>query len=139
MTIKLQQKANRIKKILPSIISNSQSGFIKGRYIGENVRLIQECINYFNNSNDPGLIFFADFEKAFDSLDHSFMFSCLENMNFGESLIQWVKLFYTDINSIIINNGFFSNSLKIELGVRQGCPLSSSLLIICIKYLSHHI
>ncbi|KAH3691423.1 hypothetical protein DPMN_194186 [Dreissena polymorpha] len=57
------------------------------------------------------------------------MFSCLENINFGESLIQWIKLFYTDINSIIINNGFFSNR----------CPLSSSLFIICIEYLSHHI
>ena len=60
-------------------------------------------------------------------------------MNFGESLIQWVKLFYTDINSLIINNGFFSNSFNIERGVRQGCPLSSSLFIICIEYLSHHI
>ena len=67
------------------------------------------------------------------------MFSCLENMNFGESLIKWVKLFYTDINSIIINKGFFSNSFNIERGVRQGCPLSSSLFIICIEYLSHYI
>ena len=72
--------ANRIKNILPSIISSSQSGFIKGRYIGENVRLIQECINYFNNTNKSGLIFFADFEKAFDSLDHAFMFTCLEKI-----------------------------------------------------------
>ena len=131
--------SNRIKKILPSTISSSQSGFIKGRYIGENVRLIQECINFFNNTNKSGLIFFADFEKAFDSLDHSFMFTCLEKMNFGENMIKWVKLFYTDINSLIINNGFFSDSFNIGRGVRQGCPLSSSLFIICLEFLSHYI
>jgi len=91
--IATKSMSNRIKKILPSIISRSQSGFSKGRYIGENVRLIQECINYFNQPNNSGLIFFADFEKAFDSLDHSFMFSCLENMNFGESLTNGLNYF----------------------------------------------
>ncbi|KAH3831277.1 hypothetical protein DPMN_104539 [Dreissena polymorpha] len=60
-------------------------------------------------------------------------------MNFGGSLIKWVKLFNTDINSILINNGFFSNSFNIERGVRKGCTLSSSLFIICIEYLSHYI
>ena len=66
------------------------------------------------------------------------MFSCLENVNFGESVIQWVKLFYIDIYSIIINNWFFSNSFNIEREVRQGCPLSSALFIICIENLSHY-
>ena len=54
-------------------------------------------------------------------------------------MIKWVKVFYTDINSLIINNGFFSDSFNIGRGVRQGCPLSSSLFIICIGFPSHYI
>ena len=56
--------ANRIKKYLPNLIDCSQTGFIKGRYIGENIRLIQETIEKIENENSPGLLFFADFEKS---------------------------------------------------------------------------
>ncbi len=84
---------NRIKKILDSIINVNQTGFIKGRYIGENVRTLMEIIEESNDNNIPGLIFFADFQKAFDSLDHNFIITCLKKLNFGESLIQWIELF----------------------------------------------
>ena len=65
--------ANRIKKYLPNIINSSQTGFIKGRYTGENIRLIQQTIEKMENENMPGLLFFADFEKAFDSISHKYI------------------------------------------------------------------
>ena len=131
--------ANRIKKVLSKIIDHDQTGFIKGRYIGENVRLIAEIIQYLENNNKPGLLFFADFQKAFDSIDHSFIFDSLNKFNFGPDIIQWTKTFYNDIQSIIINNGHLSETFKIEKGVRQGCPLSSILFIICLQILSSYI
>ena len=69
--------ANRLKKVLNTIINNSQTGFLKGRYIGENIRTIFEVIEHLNDENKPGLIFFADFEKAFDNVDHNFIFKRL--------------------------------------------------------------
>jgi len=131
--------ANRIKKVLPLIISFDQTGFMKNRYIGENVRLIFDVIEYLENHNKTGLLFFADFEKAFDSLNHLFIIKCLNHLNFGPHIIQWIKVFYNDINSVIINNGHLSRNLKKEKGVRQGCPLSASLFIICLKLLSNYI
>ena len=79
--------ANRIKKFLPNIIDCSQTGFIKGRYIGENIRLIQETIEKLENENLPGLLFFADFEKAFDSISHKYILRCLKSFNFGADII----------------------------------------------------
>jgi exonuclease III len=131
--------ANRIKKVLPNLISEEQTGFLKGRYIGENVRLIFETIEYVQQKHLPCLLFFADFERAFDCLNHEFIFKCLKHLNFGTSLIQWIKLFYKSAQSSIINNGHFTDFFAIERGVRQGCPLSTSLFIICVQFLSHTI
>ena len=131
--------SNRIKTILPSVISATQSGFMKNRYIGDNVRTIIEVIEYLNERKTPGILLFADFEKAFDSLNHSFIVKCLQQANFGNDIIRWIKLFYTDIHSLIINNGHFSEPVKILRGVRQGCPLSSTIFIICLEVLSNFI
>ena len=60
--------ANRIKSVLPSIINNDQTGFMKNRFIGENIRLIDCIIQYAAKENISGLLLFIDFEKAFDSL-----------------------------------------------------------------------
>ena len=74
--------ANKIKSKLPIIISPEQTGFIKGRYMSENVRILQETIDYINNLNENGFIFFSDINKAFDSLDHNFMKKCLRKFNY---------------------------------------------------------
>ena len=80
--------ANRVKSVISTIIHNSQTGFIKGRYIGENIRLLFEIIDNAEDEDKPGLIFFSDFEKAFDSVDHTFIISCLKHFNFGEDFIR---------------------------------------------------
>ena len=131
--------ANRIKTVLQNIISPNQTGFIKNRYIGENIQIILKIIDLLNKKKLPGLIMFADFEKAFDSLKHQFIFDCFQKFNFGNDICKWVHLFYNDISSIIINNGNLSESFNITRGVRQGCPLSSIIFIICIETLSNNI
>ncbi|KAL9974171.1 hypothetical protein ACROYT_G011182, partial [Oculina patagonica] len=65
--------ANRIRKYLPNVINNDQTGFIKGRFIGENIRLIDSIIRYAKEKNIPGLLLFLDFEKAFDTVEWPFI------------------------------------------------------------------
>jgi len=74
--------ANKIKTKLPAIISPDHTGFIKGRYIGDNICILHETIEYINNLNEKGLIFFSDVNKAFDSLDHNFIKHVYGNLNF---------------------------------------------------------
>ena len=64
--------AERMKSVLPNIIHNDQKGFVSGRFIGENLRLIYDIMFEAKVQNIPGLILLIDFEKAFDSVSWRF-------------------------------------------------------------------
>ena len=125
--------ANRIKRVIPKLINNDQTGFLKGRFIGENIRLIDSVINYASDQQIPGLLLFIDFEKAFDSLEWAFVNRTLQYFNFGPSLTNWIRTFYNNIKSCVLNNGWSSNFLNLQRGVRQGCPLSPYLFILSVE------
>ena len=60
--------AKRLEKVLPNIINIDQTGYVKGRYSGENIRLIQDVIHFTNLTNQKGIAILLDFKKAFDSV-----------------------------------------------------------------------
>lgn len=128
--------AERIKPLLPKIINTDQNGFIKGRNITFNIRLIQDIIDYAEKSNITGAILFLDFAKAFDTVEWEFMFSALRNFGFKDSFMKWISILYTDISCLITNNGWFSEPVKITRGIRQGCPISALLFVITVEILA---
>ena len=67
------------------------------------------------------------------------MQKCLEVFKFGPQLQQWVKVFYNDISSCVLNKGYASKHFTLSRGVRQGCPLSGLLFIIGIEILGNAI
>ncbi len=54
--------------------------------------------------------FFADFEKAFDTVEHTYIIDILGKLNFGNDIINWIKLFYSDVKSCVSNNGYLSGA-----------------------------
>ena len=48
-------------------------------------------------------------------------------------------MFYTDISSCVLNNGYASKHFHLERRVRQGCPLSDTLFVIAIEFLAQSI
>ena len=127
--------ANRLQKIIGKTVHENQTAYIKGRYIGENVRLIQDIYEYCETTNKPGLLLSLDFEKAFDSLEWPFMIEVLKKFNFGQKFIRWVQILYCNPTMVFKNNGWISSAIKPSRGIRQGCPISAMLFIIAMEIL----
>ena len=113
--------AGRIKKILHKIISSDQTGFMPGRYIGENTRLVYDLMQYTEENNLPGTLLMIDFEKAFDSVSWNFIDKTLE---------------YFKFISVVSQAGFLSNLFQLGRGCRQGDPISSYIFLLCAEIIS---
>ena len=84
--------ANRLKTVIDRLINHDQTGYLKGRYIGENIRTVSDVMYYLKQSKKSGVILQIDSEKAFDSIDWKFINKSLEAYNFGTSFCNWVKV-----------------------------------------------
>ena len=91
--IKIASKAlvARMKTVIHSLISYDRTAYVKGRYIGESVHLINDLLKCAEDENIDGILFAADIEKAFDLVDHNFMFVALKRFGFGNDFFWWIK------------------------------------------------
>ena len=111
--------ASRLKAVLQNLVENDQTSFLKGRSIAENICLINNVISYTESKNIPGLLLFVDFEKAFDTIEWAFVKKTLHHFGFGSSLIKWINLFYRDIQSCVINNGWSAGSVNMQMTLQS--------------------
>ena len=102
-----------LKKVISNLTNYDQTAYIKGRYIGESIRLIDDILYHTEQENIDGVLFAADIEKAFDSVEHSYIFAVLKKFGFGDDLIQWIKTFLFDASSCVMNNNFSMGTLRL--------------------------
>jgi hypothetical protein len=128
--------ANRLKMVLPDLINEDQTAYVKDRLIGYNVRIVNDLIDYCKMFNYDGLLLMLDFEKAFDSLSWEFITHTLQEFGFGPVFIKWIQLLYHNICSYVISGGILSKSFRPERGIRQGCPISAYIFILNVELLA---
>ena len=76
-----------------------------------------------------------DIEKDFDSLDHNFLISTLEEYGFGQNFVLWIKTLLNDQESYVINGGKTAKYFMLSRGARQGDPTSAFLFILALEIL----
>ena len=85
---------NRVKKVMGNLINVDQTAAVIGRLIHDNIHLLRNIIGYSNQKGLKCIILSLDQAKAFDRVNHDYMFQVLKNYGFGEDLLKWVKLLH---------------------------------------------
>ena len=112
--------ASRLKKVIPQITHYDQTAYVQGRNIGESVRLLGDLIYHADKENLDGMLFAADIEKAFDALEHIFLFATLAKFGFCPDFIKWIKVLFFDVKICVMNNGFSTGYLTFVVGQNKG-------------------
>ena len=123
--------ANRIKTVLPYIISENQSGFMESRQISKTLRTTIDILQYGASKKITGYLLSIDFHKCFDKIEYQSILSSLDFFNFGPNYQRWVSLLLNNFQSCTTNNGEFSEFFDVTRLCHQGCPLACYLFLIC--------
>lgn len=115
--------AKRLNDVLHEIIHTDQSYCVRGKSIADNLHLMRDLYDYaFYNNVDVGFLS-MDQEKAFDRVDHIFLFETFKAFGFGDNLISCIKLLYNEATCLIKIGEGLSVPIKVQRGIRQGCPI----------------
>ena len=117
---------NRISNVLDKIVPIEQKCGIKGRKMTD---VIRNLASYRDHSMN-GFFVLIDQAKAFDRVNHEYLFMTMEALGFKGDFLELTKMLYKDITSQVMVNGHPTSKINIERGVRQGCPFSMTLFVL---------
>jgi hypothetical protein len=134
--------ANRLKIVLPSIISKNQSAFIPGRLISDNILVAFEALHTMHSRMWGKVGYMAlklDMSKAYDRVEWRFLEVVMEKLGFDLKWIRWIMQCITTVQYSVVVNGIPVGEISPSRGIRQGDPISPYLFILCAEVLSSHL
>jgi exonuclease III len=120
---------NRFQQVLPQIIHESQTGFVRGRRIFESVLTIDSVLRFQSNW---GYMLSLDWSKAYDRVNFDWLSYALEKFGFPNQITETIqRLFYQRSAKISVDNE--EAKINIKQGVPQGDPIAPLLFIIALE------
>ncbi|CAI5484179.1 unnamed protein product [Closterium sp. Yama58-4] len=131
--------ANRMKQVLPRVISDKQFGFLPGRSLADAVSLVADVIDAAQEEDEDWLLLLLDFQKAYDYVSRGYLFATLSDMGFPEKFVRWVRGLHDGAPTRMLLNGWVGERVAMDKGVRQGCPLAPYLFLCAVEPLCQEI
>lgn len=119
--------ARRMQTPSEYLIDPDQKGFMKNRSIADNLLNLLTVVEFCQINGVDALLLVMDFNAAFDSCSWTAIRTTLNAYGYGQKFIDMVLICYKDIKTTVMNNNYWSNWIKPQSGVKQGCPLSGIL------------
>lgn len=121
----------RLKEETERVLPESQAGFRRGRSAIDNIYTLNWLVEREIKKKGGKLYaFFADLRSAFDMLDREKLWKVMEKKGVDKELTEKIKEVYEETVCSVKVNGEETKRFWTIKGVRQGCPLSSSLFAI---------
>ncbi|KAI3364781.1 hypothetical protein L3Q82_000909 [Scortum barcoo] len=131
--------ANRLKEAMEQVIHLDQTYCVPGRSMVDNIYLIRDVLEVSSSLGiNTGLIS-LDQEKAFDRVEHNFLWKVMERFGFSAGFTAKIKVLCSDIESVLKLNGSLCAPFRVRRGVRQGCALSGMLYALSLEPLLNKI
>ena len=132
---------NRLKRVLPELISPFQSSFIPGRQITDNIIIMQELLHSMRRKAGAKgwMAIKLDLEKAYDRVRWTFLHETLSQMHLPRNLVEVIMRCVSSSSLSVLWNGEHTSYFKPSRGIRQGDPLSPYLFVACMERLSQTI
>ena len=110
----------------PDLIHENQVGFISGRSLYDDIKLAQLMPEYAESDFKDGLIVSLDQEKAYDKIDHNYLWQMMVKYNFPQRFTQLVKTLYSNTKTSVMVNGVIPTAINIKRGTGKEtqCPAS---------------
>ena len=128
----------RLKKLLPDRIFETQSAFVAGRQITNNVLIAQEMLHALRTNSrgrEKRMAIKTDMSKAYDRLEWDFISAVMKNMGFSDTWIEWIMRCVSLVKYHDLFNGQPRGNIIPKWGLRQGDHLSPFIFILCTEAL----
>lgn len=125
--------ATRLSKVMSEVIHLDQTYCVPDRSIFDNVHLVKGVLDIANLHDLRTGLISLDQTKAFDRVEHEYLWKTLTHFGFSHTFINMIKLLYKNIESMLKINGVLCAPFSVNRGVRQGCPLSGMLYSLAIE------